>query len=553
MRLEADDPSSVTIESALDRVERRTLSRRDLLKRGGVLGAGLGLAGVTGAAASAVAAPAEHPGRRSSRWSEHDPRVVVVGAGLAGVTAAYQLAKQGIRVELFESRDRIGGRCWTSRDWADGQTAEHGGEFIDTRHVHLLQLVKELHLDVDDLWKGWVGGSVWLNHVDGKALAHSEIKSKLDPLVSRITDEAKRIGVYRSGKPSDAAYSHGTATPAAVRLDRLTMLEWLDKEFPGLAGEPLGHYLNEIMSGWYGLDLDGLSACTWIDYFLIPYPGGDERWHVRGGNDLVPRRAAARLPKGVLHLERPLRAVRHLADGGYELRFGGRSWPVRADFVILALPFTTLRSIDLSRADFGPHTMASIEQLAMGHDGKVLLQYDQRFNHFDTPFGVWSGGMEHTPPSFETWESSTDEPGKSGLLTVYPGGRSGAKTFAAPKVVHGVCPEPLRSKTVGWIDDAVPGTAAHFNGRSWVDWWTGDPWTLGSYAAFGPRQMTRFWHGVGMHDGRVHFAGEHTSTYSQGFLNGGVESGDRAAIEVMRAIGVRVPQRLSSLPYSTFT
>jgi monoamine oxidase len=51
----------------------------------------------------------------------------------------------------------------------------------------------------------------------------------------------------------------------------------------------------------------------------------------------------------------------------------------------------------------------------------------------------------------------------------------------------------------------------------------------------------------------VHFAGEHTSTYSQGFLNGGVESGDRAAIEVMRAIGVRVPSRLSSLPYSTFS
>jgi hypothetical protein len=78
-------------------------------------------------------------------------------------------------------------------------------------------------------------------------------------------------------------------------------------------------------------------------------------------------------------------------------------------------------------------------------------------------------------------------------------------------------------------------------------------WTLGSYAAFGPGQMTRCWHGVGVHNGRVHFAGEHTSTYSQGFLNGGVESGDRAAIEVMRAIGVPVPQRLSSLPYSTFT
>jgi monoamine oxidase len=64
--------------------------------------------------------------------------------------------------------------------------------------------------------------------------------------------------------------------------------------------------------------------------------------------------------------------------------------------------------------------------------------------------------------------------------------------------------------------------------------------------------MTKYWHGVGRHHGRVHFAGEQTSTYSQGYLNGGVESGDRAAIEIMRAAGVPVPKRLSRLPYSTF-
>jgi monoamine oxidase len=197
--------------------------------------------------------------------------------------------------------------------------------------------------------------------------------------------------------------------------------------------------------------------------------------------------------------------------------------------------------------------MSAIRQLGMGSDGKVLLQYDRRFDRFDTPFGVWSGGMEHTAPSFETWESSTDEAGVSGLLTVYPGGRSGRRTFAAPGVIHGECPQPLRDDTVAWIDAAVPGTGAHFNGRSWVDWWTGDPWTLGSYAAFGPGQMTRYWHGVGRHHGRIHFAGEHTSTYSQGFLNGGVESGDRAAIEVMAAIGLPIPKKLKALPYSTFS
>jgi monoamine oxidase len=417
----------------------------------------------------------------------------------------------------------------------------------------LLRLASELGLHVEDLWKGYPSGSVWLNFVGGRAVRHSTLKAELDPIVAQVVREAKRIQVYRHGKPSDAAYSHGTATRAAIELDRMSMLDWLDARVPGVSGSPLGAYLNEVMSSWYGLGMRGLSALNWIDYFLIPYPGGDERWHIRGGNDLVPRRAARRLPSGAVHLGTPLVGMRRRSDGGYALRFEGRHDIVRADFVVLALPFTTLREVETSGADFRPHTRAAIKQLGMGTDGKVLLQYDRRFDRFSTAFGPWSGGMEHTGPNFETWESSTDQAGRSGLLTVYAGGHSGAVRFAAPYVVHGECPDVLRTDTVAWIDDAVRGTAAQFNGRSWVDWWTGDRWTRGSYAAFQPGQMTRFWHAVGRADGRCHFAGEHTSTYSQGFLNGGVESGDRAAVEIMRALGIRVPRSIATLPYSTFT
>jgi len=102
-------------------------------------------------------------------------------------------------------------------------------------------------------------------------------------------------------------------------------------------------------------------------------------------------------------------------------------------------------------------------------------------------------------------------------------------------------------------EPVFPGLTAQWNGKATFDDWPRNPWTLGSYAAFGPGQLTKYWHGVGKSQGRVHFAGEHTSTYSQGFLNGGVESGDRAAIEVMQSIGVPVPRHLSSLPYSFFS
>ena len=74
---------------------------------------------------------------RPRRHGVHDPRVVVVGAGLAGVCCAYKLQQHGIRADLYEARDRVGGRCWTARTFDGGQVAEHGGEFVDTRHVQL--------------------------------------------------------------------------------------------------------------------------------------------------------------------------------------------------------------------------------------------------------------------------------------------------------------------------------------------------------------------------------------------------------------------------------
>src|ERR671930_409834 len=91
--------------------------------------------------------------RRSPRRPRagHGARVVIVGAGLAGLTCAYRLRQHGIHADVFEARtDRLGGRCWTVRIFANGQVAEHGGEFIDTRHVQTLRIVRELGLSLED-------------------------------------------------------------------------------------------------------------------------------------------------------------------------------------------------------------------------------------------------------------------------------------------------------------------------------------------------------------------------------------------------------------------
>src|SRR5262249_50681399 len=153
-----------------------------------------------------------------------------------------------------------------------------GGEFIDTRHVHLRQLVRELGLKLDDLFAA-KSGPYSPNWVRGRDLTQHEINLGMRRVQAAVAREARRVGVLRGhGRVDTAAYSYPTATPQAVAVDRLSMTDWLDKHVRGVLDADLGEWLDQTMSGWYGLNMDRLSALNWIDYLIVPYPGADERW-----------------------------------------------------------------------------------------------------------------------------------------------------------------------------------------------------------------------------------------------------------------------------------
>ena len=492
------------------------ISRRDFLRVGGVLGAGAAVGGLAACTIGRDDRPAPSP-------SSGGARVVVVGAGLAGLTCADRLSSAGVSVELYEARDRVGGRCWSARGFADGQVGEHGGEFIDTRHVHLRRLVRELDLELDDLWEGWIDGSRSLYWFDGADRRRAEIFADADGLVRSL----------RAIAPDVLPYGWQKAGPASAALDRTSMAEWLGDHLPGWPDSVFSRWLRATMDGWFGLEPEELSAMSLVDFFVAPVSGDDERYHVRGGNDQVTERLAERLPQDSIHLGSPLEALSRRSDDRIELRFTGLGSSVVADRVVLALPFTTLRETDLADAGFSAHRLRAIDELGMATNAKVLLQFDRRFQAIDR----WSGVLERDDPALGTWASSDAQSGRSGLLTVYSGGRTGADYPA--EVVHGRPSSGVLDETIRLVDEVVPGTAAGFNGRAWIDAWVHDPWVRGSYAAFLPGQYTDFWGYTKLAEGPIHFAGEHTSTHSQGYLNGGVESGERAAREALRALAGR--------------
>lgn len=523
--------------------DRGRLSRRELLRAGGILAIGGPLAACTPARDPLGRSAASPSGSRSRT----DARVVVVGAGLAGLTAAFRLHRAGVRAPVFEARERLGGRCWSLR-FPDGRIAEHGGEFIDTRHVHLRGLVQELGLELEDLWEGWMDGSASPTLLDGERIPRRMLEEGEQALIDELVRAATDAGIVVDGRFRPASIAAGTATPGAVEIDRASAEEWVERRLPGFWRTATGRALSVALAGWYGLSPGGLGALNLVDYFLIPWRGADERYHVRGGNDRVIQRLAEELPDDAITLSAPLEALVERWDGSYELVFGGGVGRVLADRVILALPFTTLRRVDLERSGLSPWRREAIERHAMGMNTKLHLHLSLEPETFLVHGRPWSGSLTHVDAGWVSWEAVKGQPGRGGVLTIYGGG-DGSAAFAVAQA-HGPAPARTAATAIDRLDAAIPGIAAAVTGTPYLDFWPADPWSIGSYAAFGPGQMTRFWGATYRSERGVHFAGEHTSTYSQGFLNGGVESGQRAAIEVMRALGMPIPERLATLPYT---
>jgi monoamine oxidase len=490
-----------------------SLSRRELLRRGALAGAVAAVAPAAGWSPPAIGRPRER-GR---------PRVAVVGAGLAGLACADRLARLGgVDVVLFEAReDRIGGRCWSSRGWASGQVGEHGGEFIDTRHARMRALAKRFGLRLDDLYAQPLPGSSRL-FLRGAPREFEALRAPREQMAAALARTARRVGDYGWRNPSRGAR----------RLDEMTVSDWLDEHLDGGSRSLLGRWVGCEMASEFGLDPGHLSAVNLLYEYVEAPATADERFHVAGGNDQIVHGLADALPPGTIRTGAPLERLARRGHG-FALRAGGREAPF--DRVVLALPFTLLREVDLSRAGLSPRKRRCIDQLGMGTNAKAILQASRR----PPAYGGWNGYMLADRPRVLSWESSIAEPGPEGLITTYFGGRSGAEWLRG-SAAHGPAGPRLAARVRRLYDRAgLAGMTAELRGGVWVDHWRADRWTRGSYAAFKPGQYTRFYGFAGRAERGIHFAGEHTATRFQGYLEGAVESGQRAAAEVHAALGRR--------------
>jgi monoamine oxidase len=466
------------------------------------------------------------------------PHVVIAGAGLAGLSCAERLAERA-RVTVVEARDRVGGRCWSAHGWADGQVAEHGGELLEAGQDHVLGLAAELGLELESRHPAApVPGALAMS---GEVGALDDVPGLAPVLAALAAEHHVALG------SDDPAVQH-----ARARLDEMTARDWLDLHVDGGAGSRTGQAVDLTVAITFGRPTHALSALSLHHMFLgLPDPGestsfafgnesaseeagfGDvvrggvvETFHVRGGNDQLATGLAARLPEGSVRLETRLTSVRRRPDGRYDV--GTDAGPLNvADRVVLATPLPPLRDVDLTGAGLTARRAEAIEQVPMGTHRKLLAQLTRQ----PGSDAAWPGLAITDAPPTAVWDTSSGQPGAAGLLTFF----SHHDWLAAP-AAHAPASPDVAAAAGRMVATLAPGMTDALDGRVWLDDWTADPWTGGSYAAFAPGQYTRFAGLLPVAEGGIHFAGEHTSLASFGYLDGAVGSGRRAAAEVAAAL-----------------
>ncbi|HEX2534063.1 MAG TPA: FAD-dependent oxidoreductase [Chitinophagaceae bacterium] len=449
------------------------------------------------------------------------PKIAILGAGIAGLNCAYQLKKSGYAAAVYEGSQRTGGRMYSAKNVLHPTlVTELGGEFIDTEHKEMLKLCHEFGLPLlDTLSKEEAAFTRDSFFIDGQFYTEEQVIAAFEPFHKRIAADIRSL---------DGFMTFDRHNEQTLYFDQLSISAYLDSiGMQGFLRTGIEvAYLTE-----YGRETNDQSSINFLFLFVAKTAQGfsifgtsDERYKVAGGNQRVTD-ALFNQVKNQVQLEHKL--VRIAESGsGYLLSFskaGGSTVSVKADLVVCTIPFSVLKEVELAVA-LPAWKRNAIEQLGYGTNSKLFLGFNQR---------VWrnSGHSAYMFSDSEIqtgWDNSALQPTSAAGFTVYQGGIKGIQLGEGT-------PAQQAPKFVAQLEQMWPGCAKAYTGVAKRMHWPEHPFTRGSYACYRVGQYTTIRGAEIKPVGNLFFAGEHCSSYYQGFMNGAAETGRMAATEVLKA------------------
>ncbi|HEY6643331.1 NAD(P)/FAD-dependent oxidoreductase [Povalibacter sp.] len=480
----------------------KKLSRRHFLQS-----AGLGLGGMVLSRSQALAAIGE------SGASGNGKKVLVLGAGMAGLAAALKLLDLGFQVTLLEARTWAGGRVHTIREpFSDGVYAEAGAGRIPSTHELTLEYVKRYGLELDPfypasgsgvfLWRGQRQVVPYDGAGDLKGLPLSftarERAAGFGGLSALYFDRLRdEIGTLPSG---------GWPYPRFNKYKDVSFGDFLRKQ--GASTDAIAY----LTQGFYEDSLldyahDALSHA-------VPM-----LWKIRGGNDRLPLAMAGELSEHIRY-GAEIRRIEQSAQGVKVMyQAGGVDHTETADRVVCTLPFTVLRDIEVA-----PYWSAgkadAVRNMYLGPVARVFVQTRTRF---------WEqqglNGFATVDQPMEVWSPTYNQPGRRGIIMSYIY-EDLAREYSA------LAPQSQIDRMLDLYEQVHPGVRDGF--ESATTWsWLNEKYSRGAFCVTKAGQFGLLEHAATV-EGRIHFAGEHTSAWP-GWIQGALHSGLRAANEIAAA------------------
>lgn len=522
---ELADKSGVSSNEIVEIENEKFLERRKFLSDAGKFAMLAGSVGLLNACTKDEPMPDSMENSKLNFASTtNQPKVVIVGAGIAGLHAAHIFSKRGFNnFTIYEASNRAGGRIYTAKNiMANGLTTELGGEFIDSGHKDMLNLAAEFGLTLLDTQApsetALIKDAYYFN---GRHIPLQEVIDEFRTISQALRSDINSL--------SDViAYNSFSADDA--RLDNLSITAYLNSI--GCNGW-LKELLEIAYETEYGLS-PSVQSCINMLFLISPKTNGgttfeifgisDERYKVAGGNQQITDNLAA-LYSNRIETGRELQRI-DKSDGKYELKFSGMSQIVKADYVLMTIPFTKLRQVDID-LNLPQAKKQAINQLGYGTNAKLMMGFTERkwrglgySGYVFSDNGVQSG-----------WDNSQLQGGTAGGYTVYLGGSAGVNlgNGSAQSQAANYLPK---------LNQIFPGTSAKYNGKVARFHWPSHPYTLGSYAAYKVGQWTSIAGAEIESVGNLYFAGEHCSFDFQGYMNGGANTGKIAAREILKDIAM---------------
>jgi len=447
-------------------------------------------------------------------------RCVVVGAGLAGLSAAESLLAGGAEVTLIEAEQRFGGRTRTIHDaYVGGQYAESGAEWVDSIHWRMLDLMQRFDIETLGERMPWSTIRRWV-YWNGLRHTGSDI-AKLEPNVIEAIELYENLCEVPVATMSDP--SQPQLHPDAVLLDSRSLADLIRESDLGPVGQL---FARRSSQGEFASEPDKVSALfvaqqRAFEKSEVQRQGiGNLSCRVKGGVSQIAEALGRDLiqhSRLTLKLGCALTSVEQTSDGvvvgcsNSEGRF-----EIVADQLVLACSLVPLRSVDF-RSEIPTALRKAMWGLGYGAITKTAVQFANR--EWDSGYGTTDSLAQRL------YDPSVDQDGESGIVMAYCGG-DGGRELATQSEDDRIDAMTTDMRNIHGI--TAPSTGAFSRA------WSIEPNFGGAYATYEPGQVTKFWEVLRQPWGRVHLSGEHVATCT-GYMEGAVESGRDVADRILRS------------------